>query len=62
MEEKIVMPDYNHCILNTMTSILKYYKVETKHESLECLDKILEKKYRNVVFVILDGLRRAYFK
>ena len=56
MEEKIVMPDYNHCILNTITSILKYYNVETNHKSIECLDKVLEKKYRNVVFMVLDGL------
>lgn len=62
MEEKIVMPDYNHCILNTITSILKYYNVETNHKSLEGLDKVLERKYRNVVFLILDGLRRTYFK
>lgn len=52
----IVFPDYEHCILNTITSILKYYNVDTKHNSLKKLDKILEKKYKNIVFLILDGM------
>ena len=56
MENKIVLPNYEHCILSTITSILKYYNVNTKHKSLENLDKILEKKYRNVVFLFLDGM------
>ena len=50
----IVLPNYEHSILNTITSILKYYNVETKHKSLESLDNILKKKYRNVVLIILD--------
>ena len=58
MEYKdIVMPNYEHCILGTISSILKYYNVETKHKSSEKLDTILnEKKYKNVIFLILDGL------
>ena len=51
------MPNYEHCILGTISSILKYYNVETKHKSSEKLDAILnEKKYKNVIFLILDGL------
>ena len=56
MKNEIVMPNYNHCILNTITSILKYYNVETQHESLESLDRILEKRYKNVILLVLDGL------
>lgn len=58
MEYKdIVLPDYNHCILGTINSILKYYNVETKQKTSEKLDKILnEKQYKNVIFLILDGL------
>lgn len=56
MDNEIVFPNYNHCILNTITSILKYYNVETKHASLTSLDKILEKHYKNVVFIVLDGM------
>lgn len=53
----IVLPNYDHCILSTITSILKYYNVETNHKSSEKLDKVLnEKEYKNIIFLILDGL------
>lgn len=53
----IVLPNYDHCILNTMTSFLKYYNVDTNHKSLEALDNVLnKKKYKNVIFIILDGM------
>ena len=45
-----------YCILNLITSILKNYEVETKYNSLEKIDKLLEKRYKNVVLVILDGM------
>lgn len=58
MEYKdIVMPNYDHCILGTISSILKYYNVETKHKTSEKLDEILSsKQYKNVIFLVLDGL------
>lgn len=56
MKDEIVLPNYEHCILNTITSILKYYNVETNHNSLEILDGKLKKKYKNVVLLILDGM------
>lgn len=52
----IVYPDYHNSILNLVTSILKYYHVETNHSSLEVLDEKLKKKYKNVVLIILDGM------
>lgn len=48
--------DYNNGIVSLSNSILKYYNVPTKHPSLDVLDKILEKKYQNVIFMILDGM------
>ena len=56
MNKDILMPDYNHSILNLITSILKNYGVETKYNSLEKIDKLLKRKYKNVVLVILDGM------
>ena len=55
-EKNLVMPNYEHCILNTITSILKYYNVETKHKSLSLLDDKLKCKYKNVILLILDGM------
>jgi len=55
--ENIRYPDYNNSILNIITSILKYYNVETNHSSLKVLDqRLYEKEYKNVVLIILDGL------
>ena len=62
MEYKnIVLPNYDHCILGTITSILKYYNVETKHKSSKKIDDLLkEREYKNVIFLILDGLGNIY--
>ena len=56
MKENLILPNYEHCILNTITSILKYYKVNTNHKTLPTLDPKLEQKYDNIVFIILDGM------
>ena len=55
-ENKIVLPDYENSILNLINSILHYYHVETKYKGLDVLDKRLEKKYQNIVLIILDGM------
>lgn len=61
--KEIKFPDYNHSILNTITSVLKYYNVETNHTSLDILDnKLNSKKYQNIVFIILDGLGEHILK
>lgn len=55
--KNIILPNYNHSILSTINSILKYYKVETTHKSLESLDNVLENgKYKNIILLILDGM------
>ena len=56
MNNEIIKPNYEHCILNTITSILKYYNVSTHFSSLEVLDNKLNKKYKNVILLILDGM------
>ncbi len=54
-KNKIVYPNYNNSILNLITSILHYYEVESKYKDLDVL-KILNKKYKNIVLIILDGM------
>ena len=56
MKKEIILPNYEHCILNTITSILKYYNVETPYSSLNALDKKLKKKYKNIILLLLDGM------
>ena len=52
MKQSILMPNYDHCILNLITSILKNYKVDSKYRSLEKIDKLLEKQYRKVLMAM----------
>ncbi|MDD3123156.1 MAG: alkaline phosphatase family protein [Candidatus Izemoplasmatales bacterium] len=52
----IVFPDYQNSILNVTSSILKYYGVSTHISSNQLLDKELQKKYRNVVYILVDAL------
>lgn len=52
----ITTPDYNNCIVNLSNSILKYYGVKPYHPTLDAIDRVINKNYRNVVVIILDGL------
>lgn len=54
--KNVVFPNYDKCILNLITSIIKYYGVETKYNGLVNVDKILENNYENIVFIVLDGV------
>ena len=54
--KKIVLPNYDKSILSTISSILNYYNVSNGHTTLDSIDKLLEKKYKNVVLLILDGM------
>ncbi len=50
-------PDYTRCGVNVAASILKYFDVKTGHPSLDELDAVLaQKKYRNIVLMLFDGL------
>lgn len=53
---KIVLPNYNECITNLSNSILKHFNIETYHNTIEELDKILDKDYKNVIVVLCDGM------
>ncbi|MDP4090225.1 MAG: alkaline phosphatase family protein [Bacillota bacterium] len=52
----IIQPDYDHCIVNTVASILKYYKASTDYSTINILDKALLKSYKNVVLMVFDGM------
>ena len=62
MNKDILMPDYHHSILNLITSILKNYHVETEYQSLDEIDLLLKKNYKNIVLVILDGMGENILK
>lgn len=59
----IVFPDYSHSLLNLTNSLLKYYGVKTEYSTLASLDKILlEGKYKNVVFYLVDAMGSAILR
>ena len=61
MENKktLVFPDYKNCIANLPNSILKKFGVDTVGDTLPLLDKYLEKDYKNIVVILLDGMGKA---
>lgn len=56
MKSKIVYPNYDHSILGIPNSFLGYYGAKKHHSSLPILDKLLNRHYKNVIFIILDGM------
>lgn len=54
---RIVLPNYKEGLVNVISSVEKYYGFKSKHNSLKELDNILkEKKSKNIVLVLFDGL------
>ena len=53
----VLKNDYNECITNLACSIRKYFDLEYKHNTLDYVDKILDKnKPKNVVVILFDGM------
>ena len=52
-----VKNNYNECLTNLACSIRKYFDLDTKHNSLDYIDKLLEEyKPKNVVTILCDGM------
>ncbi|MDE5565787.1 MAG: alkaline phosphatase family protein [Anaeroplasmataceae bacterium] len=54
---KLVKPNYEHCFLNTISSIRAYFNKEIYYCKDPLMDEILEEKqYKNIIVLLLDGL------
>ena len=53
---KFDLLDYKNCIANLPNSILKKFEVETLGDTLPIADKYLDKEYKNIVVLLLDGM------
>ena len=53
---KLIWPDYKNCSANLPNSILRKFGAAPAGDSLPLLDPYLEKDYRNIVLLILDGM------
>lgn len=58
MESKIIFPDYDNCILGIPNSIAGHYGARPRHSGLDILDSALSHDYKNVLFMIYDGMGR----
>ncbi|MDD2592258.1 MAG: alkaline phosphatase family protein [Erysipelotrichaceae bacterium] len=52
----LVLPDYDHCSVNLINSLLGYYGCEQYHSSLSDLTDYLKHGYKHVFLIILDGM------
>lgn len=55
-QKKLLWPDYKNCIANLPNSILKKWGLPTVGGTLSLADNYLEKDYKNVVVLLLDGM------
>lgn len=62
VENNIVFPNYEHSILNLVNTILNYYHVETNYKGLPELETVLQKEYKNIVLILLDGMGEQILK
>lgn len=53
---KFDLLDYTNCIANLPNSILKKFGVDTVGDTLPIADKYIEKNYKNIVVLLLDGM------
>ena len=56
MEKKVVFPDYNNSLVNLSSSILKAFDVAPVETTLDRVDELLSKDYKNIVLLLLDGM------
>ncbi len=53
---KTIWPDYKNCISNLPNSIMKKFGITPAGDTLPLLDSYLEKDYRNIIVILLDGM------
>ena len=56
MNNKYIHPDWSNSILNVSSTLASFLGVDNGKPRIQVLEKELQKNYRNVVFLIFDGL------
>ena len=59
IQKNLIWPDYKNCIANLPNSILKKLGAEPAGDTLPLADKYLEKDYKNIVLLLLDGMGKS---
>ena len=58
----LAYPDYDNCIINLISSIRRYYRTPFAYPTLRAVDRELDKFYKNIVLIIIDGLGKNMFE
>ena len=53
---KYIWPNYDECLLNLNASIQKFFGIRSNYKTLKEVDEELEKGYRTIVLLLLDGM------
>ena len=56
MRKKVFYPNYDHSTLGITNTLLRYYGVHSDMYYLPELEEAIEHNYKNIVFIILDGM------
>lgn len=56
MKDKFIKPDFNNNIVNISATLAEYFNVKTNKATLPVLEDYLKQDYKNIVFIIFDGL------
>ena len=57
MENKsLVFPDFNHSIVNLAATMANFLGKPTNHSTLPSLAERLKPKYKNIVYIVIDGM------
>jgi hypothetical protein len=55
-KDMLSYPDYERCLINAVSSVMRYYRVPSRYPTLPALDEMLGKYYKNIVLIVLSGL------
>lgn len=58
----IIYPDYQNSIANLACSVLKEFHAEYPNRTLELADRLFQRKYKNIVLLLLDGMGQSILK
>lgn len=53
---KFTKPNFNNCILNISASFAEFLGAENKNKTNKIINKALKNNYKNIVFIIFDGM------
>ena len=54
--DKLIIPEYDNCLVNLANSVLKKFGTEILHDTLPLADQYLAGEYKNVVVLLLDAM------